>query len=203
MTTAWTPEEEKRSRAIANYARVEEDAQGVAFDMWDRAVATVDALRAQLAAAREELDKAVGFLEWEGYRRCDIATCNCGRWHEGAANRRLHEIAAVLDGPPIADAVAALRADLAAARAERERLESIVLDQQAELKRRADMLASTESLVRWHRARLAAVEGALSETVECLAALASPPGTHGHAVVGRARAALKAPLAPPEEGGAG
>src|SRR3990167_7017044 len=89
MTTAWTPEEEKRSRAIANYARAEEDAQGVAFDMWDRAVATVDALRAQLAAAREELDKAVGFLEWEGYRRCDIATCNCGRWHEGAANRRL------------------------------------------------------------------------------------------------------------------
>lgn len=31
--------------------------------------------------ARAEVDKRDDFLRHEGYRRCDIAACNCGSWH--------------------------------------------------------------------------------------------------------------------------
>lgn len=40
----------------------------------------------------EELQNARWFLEAHGYRRCDIAACNCPYWHGGNAERRLLEI---------------------------------------------------------------------------------------------------------------
>jgi hypothetical protein len=39
---------------------------------------------------------ALSFLERQGYRRCDIAACNCGKWHGGYANERLREISDTL-----------------------------------------------------------------------------------------------------------
>jgi hypothetical protein len=43
------------------------------------------------AVPQEEQD-ARWFLEREGYRRCDVAACNCGSWHGGHAMQRLTEI---------------------------------------------------------------------------------------------------------------
>ncbi|MCP4897850.1 MAG: DUF550 domain-containing protein [bacterium] len=31
---------------------------------------------------RDEYFKLLAFLEREGYRKCDIAACNCGSWHK-------------------------------------------------------------------------------------------------------------------------
>jgi hypothetical protein len=42
--------------------------------------------------ATDELDKRRRFMESAGYRRCDIAACNCGSWHGGNAMARLMEI---------------------------------------------------------------------------------------------------------------
>lgn len=46
--------------------------------------------------ASEELyariNKLEDFIAREGYRRCDIAACNCGSWHGGHAMNRLREI---------------------------------------------------------------------------------------------------------------
>jgi streptomycin 6-kinase len=49
------------------------------------------------AEARAEEREAVAFLERRGYRRCDIAACNCGAWHGGDAEQRLAEIREALD----------------------------------------------------------------------------------------------------------
>ena len=60
--------------------------------------ATIDQLRADLAMAQAEVlrlrydleraDEYERFLRCEGYRRCDIAACNCGSWHGGYSTRR-------------------------------------------------------------------------------------------------------------------
>jgi len=36
--------------------------------------------------------KLTEFIHSRGYRRCDIAACNCGSWHGGHAEDRLSEI---------------------------------------------------------------------------------------------------------------
>lgn len=36
--------------------------------------------------------RALRFLEMQGYRRCDIAACNCPYWHGGKASERLDEL---------------------------------------------------------------------------------------------------------------
>ena len=81
--------------------------------------------------------------------------------------------------------IEALRAQLAAVERERdERLAQVLYTRQ-----------ERDATARLHIAaaqRAAALTEALTETVECLAALESPAGTHGHAVVQRARAALRA-----------
>ncbi len=35
-----------------------------------------------LVDARQHIEKLESFLEGEGYRRCDVAACNCGSWHQ-------------------------------------------------------------------------------------------------------------------------
>lgn len=42
--------------------------------------------------ARQRITRMEAFLEQSGYRRCDIAACNCESWHGGHANERLREI---------------------------------------------------------------------------------------------------------------
>lgn len=39
----------------------------------------------------ERGQKALDFIERRGYRRCDIAACNCGSWHGGHAENRLRD----------------------------------------------------------------------------------------------------------------
>lgn len=46
----------------------------------------------------DEVRELEEFLAREGYRKCDIAACNCGSYHEGHANRRLREIIEELGG---------------------------------------------------------------------------------------------------------
>lgn len=41
---------------------------------------------------------AEDFLSFHGYRRCDIAACNCNSWHGGYANDRLREIRELIEG---------------------------------------------------------------------------------------------------------
>lgn len=69
------------------------------------------------AAQEAEAYRALDFLRRAGYRRCDIAACNCGSWHGGHAEDRLAEIKAALDdtGAPqcggiLVDRIKALRA---------------------------------------------------------------------------------------------
>lgn len=45
-----------------------------------------------------DLRKRADFMERRGYRRCDIAACNCGSWHGGHAEDRLREIYEALGG---------------------------------------------------------------------------------------------------------
>jgi len=44
----------------------------------------------------DKLDHAERFIGARGYRRCDIAACNCGKWHGGNAEDRLREISDTL-----------------------------------------------------------------------------------------------------------
>lgn len=60
------------------------------------AAAEVRKLQAALAEANARAERAEGFIGREGYRRCDIAACNCGSWHGGTALKRLMEIVEVL-----------------------------------------------------------------------------------------------------------
>ncbi len=41
---------------------------------------------------REEGKRAIQFLQMQGYRRCDMAACNCPFWHGGNAGERLTEL---------------------------------------------------------------------------------------------------------------
>lgn len=45
-----------------------------------------------MSSLNEEGAMAIQFLEMQGYRRCDIAACNCPYWHGGNASKRLTEI---------------------------------------------------------------------------------------------------------------
>jgi hypothetical protein len=58
-------------------------------------------LRAAASAIPDErlpdVRDALDFLEREGYRRCDIPVCNCGRWHGGHWQQRLREIEEVVE----------------------------------------------------------------------------------------------------------
>lgn len=45
---------------------------------------------------REDGKRALQFLQMQGFRRCDIAACNCPYWHGGNASERLTEIHEVL-----------------------------------------------------------------------------------------------------------
>jgi hypothetical protein len=63
-------------------------------------------LRAQLAAENERADELESVLNRNGFRKCDIAACNCGSWHAGP-NLRAENAEAAID---------ALKADLAEAR---------------------------------------------------------------------------------------
>lgn len=53
---------------------------------------------AELRKAREiadaELHDAEAFMSREGYRRCDIAACNCGSWHGGHMRDTIAELRA-------------------------------------------------------------------------------------------------------------
>ena len=40
------------------------------------------ALDAREAEGKLVGDRALQFLTREGYRRCDVAECNCGEWHK-------------------------------------------------------------------------------------------------------------------------
>jgi len=73
-----------------------------------------------------EVECLNGQLRREGYRRCDIAACNCGEWHGGHAADRLRELSDELcDGSSgtILDKVVALKADV-------ERLREMVPDRE-------------------------------------------------------------------------
>ena len=85
-------------------------------------IAAAPDLAATVVALEAERDAALDFIRREGYRRCDIAACNCGSWHGGYAGDRLHEIREVLDdagepgGVPIRERVRAVLIDRDAAR---------------------------------------------------------------------------------------
>jgi len=46
----------------------------------------------------QDRNRLEGFIEREGYRRCDIPACNCGSFHAGDAHARLREIYDALGG---------------------------------------------------------------------------------------------------------
>lgn len=60
-------------------------------------LAEITRLKAELAEARRRLEKTLDFIESNGYRRCDIAACNCGSWHGGHASQRLRELTDLLN----------------------------------------------------------------------------------------------------------
>lgn len=45
----------------------------------------------------EDGERALQFLEMQGYRRCNIPACNCPFWHGGNASERLTEIHTILE----------------------------------------------------------------------------------------------------------
>src|SRR5688572_17144579 len=49
---------------------------------------TIREIRNTSARHKYRVDKLEAFLEGEGYRRCDIAACNCGSWHQMRAQER-------------------------------------------------------------------------------------------------------------------
>jgi hypothetical protein len=46
---------------------------------------------ARVAEVSHELDRREEFLSRSGYRRCDIAACNCNEWHNPTKEGRLRE----------------------------------------------------------------------------------------------------------------
>jgi hypothetical protein len=70
-----------------------------------------------------DLERRLGAAEWvlenAGFRRCDIAACNCGSWHQvGGFKARFDEIKEVVEdagystnGRVLLDAVKAMAAD--------------------------------------------------------------------------------------------
>ena len=67
---------------------------------------------------RIRAETAEDFIRRQGYKRCDIAACNCGSWHGGRSFERLGEIRDALEeagvsvnGRTILDAVKSLLPD--------------------------------------------------------------------------------------------
>lgn len=68
---------------------------------------------------QQRLDKAEWVLSNSGFRRCDIAACNCGSWHQvGGFRARFDEIKEVVEaagystnGRTLLDAVKTMAAD--------------------------------------------------------------------------------------------
>lgn len=52
-----------------------------AHQRWMRSAPELFEKYVELQEFRARAQKADGFLEREGYRRCDIPACNCGSWH--------------------------------------------------------------------------------------------------------------------------
>lgn len=59
--------------------------------LWGETTEKLEAAEAALECLREEAAKRREFMDWRGYRRCDVAACNCNSWHGGHAEQRLHE----------------------------------------------------------------------------------------------------------------
>jgi hypothetical protein len=79
---------------IAMVVSSEEDTKYIVA-MWN----STPALLADLTAVERErdeqtlqLNRALDFIERQGYRRCDCPACNCGSWHGGNASERLREL---------------------------------------------------------------------------------------------------------------
>ena len=92
------------------------------------------AARAEQADARKQQnEELLAFLERMGYRRCDVAACNCNGWHGGHAAQRLVEIGDALteagidlNGKTVLEGVReVLRAEQADARRWREDVEAL------------------------------------------------------------------------------
>lgn len=82
-----------------------------------RLMATVQDLRASLATERAARESAERTLAEKGFRRCDMAACNCAGWHGGHSAQRLCEIGDALvdagidlNGRAILEGVRSLRA---------------------------------------------------------------------------------------------
>ncbi len=88
--------------------------------------------RSEVDHLRKELRHALGFIEMQGYRRCDIPACNCPYWHGGNADERLRELSDELgdltQGTTILGAVQALREKLQQAEAARHAAEKELLE---------------------------------------------------------------------------
>ena len=80
-----------------------------------------EAAEAEVKRLREALED---FLRREGYRRCDIAACNCGSWHGGHAANRLRELSELIgqNGKTLIDSAETLLRRAEAAEAEVKRL---------------------------------------------------------------------------------
>jgi len=65
----------------------------------------------------DEIRRLTDFIRSRGYRRCDIAACNCLSWHGGHAEDRLREIREAFDHAGIGNGktVLAMVAELIAA----------------------------------------------------------------------------------------
>ncbi len=60
-------------------------------------LARVTGERDRLAERAERGERALSFIEVQGYRRCDIPACNCGSWHGGHLSARFDEIEVLLE----------------------------------------------------------------------------------------------------------
>lgn len=85
---------EAAARAMYRYHNLRE----VSNDAWrlyeSEARTAIAAYRdAEIERLTAENDKLLGVLEQHGFRRCDIAACNCGSWHHiGGFAARFREI---------------------------------------------------------------------------------------------------------------
>lgn len=74
-----------------------------AVDGLNQTIREVEELRAAassrdelVSSLQEKLRRAEWFIDKEGYRRCDIAACNCPYWHGGNWQERFREISDIV-----------------------------------------------------------------------------------------------------------
>lgn len=89
LSTALEEARQENARLLGPTGQICPQDGGVCWDRCASNFCALAAARAQLETAererdeaRQEREKAGAFLEREGYRRCDIAACNCGSWHK-------------------------------------------------------------------------------------------------------------------------